>query len=597
MAIIPKPSDLRKGATDAPAGDLASAFIAGLKKCGTTCLFRYLSVHRRRTWLLLACVALASIGAEAQTSGIVAIWPGDRESSLNLPYVSGGQVTAQWLHIEPSPGVFDWARLENGLDRVAAAGSTATIQINTLERPDWLFDLVPSLTANQLIALGAGHLAKQTANADGLPMHWHPAYIEAHERMIEALAQFVKNSPLRKYIFGVRLNYNAVGTEITFVPQEIRAASLWNTPDGVTPGVDWTKEIDNEYSNNVIDAYLESFEYNTDGDPIALVYVRPVCIKHHPVGTDESASPCRTKISNDERIGIFHTSGAPQPHSDFRVPTWAFFREMCSSGNRQCYAEGLQQSTNHPVQEGVPLMTDAQYDYWRNLLDLSLGASIIADRTLDLERAVTDPAFKATREFTHRYAGTHRTPESAPGGWIAFREGEFFKGDYGFLIQSDPVGEAPGYTYWEVDSSGTGADSRYGMWSRVLRPGNQIQLSINPALLTGLSEADEVEIRVVARRADTKAKDSLPLLPPTGLRLREDNDPSSSASTLETELRLRITGPPSPVLIPISSTTGDWTELVQPLTTLDPSVVNWTLVAEGDAVEIHLFELRRSIRE
>jgi hypothetical protein len=506
----------------------------------------------------------ANFWVENQMTGVVAIWPGDEEENVTLPYVSGGQVVVQWENIEPSSGQFDWSQVETKLGRVNDASSKATIQINALTRPDWLFNSVPSLTEAQLITLGVGNLADQTDNEDGLPMHWHPNYIAAHNRMIAALADFVETTPLKSAIFGIRQNYNAVGTEVTYVPEEIRDADVWNTPVGVDPGEDWTTEIDNAYCNEVVQTYLDAFGYNSKASPIALVYIREACTRHFPVGTSVMEAPCRSLFASDKRIGVFHTSGAPQPKSEYRESTWSLYKDVASSGVRPAYAEGLQAATDHPVQDGMPPMSDEQWDYWRILLELSLGASVIANRTEDLERAVTDVAFEATLEFADRYAGALMSPSKAPGGWVAFREGEFLKGDYGFLIQTNSSPES-GYTYWVEDTPGTGTNARYGVWSRILQPGEKIDLSINPKLLDGLWRSSDVELRVISRQADDSA----------------------------IARQLRITGPNQSVVVSVGSTA--WTEAIESIMSINPYNTNWAISAEGAATELHFFELRKTI--
>ncbi|MBK1706373.1 hypothetical protein CKO40_17915 [Halochromatium glycolicum] len=545
-------------------------------------------------WLLTACIVVAPISAQSQPSGVFAIWPGHVTSDLTLPHVSGGQVMVQWRDIEPdAPGEFDWEPVERQLGRISAAGLTATIQVNARRHPNWLVDSVPRLTPAQLADRALATIAGKTDNPAGMPMYWHPAYLSAMQGMVEALAQFVLRSDLRKSVAGIRMNYNAIGTEHWLVPTKVRSADQWNLPAGVEPGTDWTFGTVDAYRRAVEGFYLDAFGYRGSDKPITTVYMR---------ARQDASDDYANMLQGDNRIGVFHTSSEPEPFTLGQEEQYEFFRRFCAAGNRPCYAEPWSAAVNHKQRYNVPPMSAEQWHYWRHLGDLQLGASIVAEYAPDLRAEEPAEAFAKTRAFTSRYAGTLGRPDLAPGGWIAFRDGEYLRGDYEFLIQAENAGQAPGYTDWLPTSANLGEDedARYGVWSRVIQAGDEIRLHINPTLLASLPEATGVEIRVVAKPADPAAVSTLPIKPPAGLSLATESDAADArddTASSELGLLLRVTGPSTPILMHLDSTDEGWSELVQPVAALDPSGVDWTLKAENGAVQIHLFELRRASGE
>ena len=54
--------------------------------------------------------------------------------------------------------------------------------------------------------------------------------------MVRAFGAHLRSSPLREAVLGVRLNFNALGTEHLDVPEPERAPSRWTVPQSIARG-------------------------------------------------------------------------------------------------------------------------------------------------------------------------------------------------------------------------------------------------------------------------------------------------------------------------------------------------------------------------
>jgi hypothetical protein len=104
-------------------------------------------------------------------------------------------------------------------------------------------------------------------------------------------------------------------------------------------------------------------------------------------------------------------------------------------------------------------------------------------RPEDIDRA----EFRTDYEFTARYAGCHHAPARSPGAWIAFREGDYLKGDYTFLMNR---GSDATVALYNLD------DTRYGLWARRLRAGASTTLTMNESFTSSLVGNTGVNVRV-----------------------------------------------------------------------------------------------------
>jgi hypothetical protein len=379
-------------------------------------------------------------------SGVYGVWLREGQP-VDLPYLHGSQVVAQWRDVEPEEGRYDFSAIN------VPNGRKVTVQINGNRHPDWLFHKVPYVHAK---------LSKQVQDRQGTLAYWHPAYRAAYLKLIAAYGEHVKAASTHGSIIGVRLNFNALGTEHVDVPPEYRAPTAWTLPPSVAPPPEWTRERMTEYRRAVVDAFIRAFT------PATRVFVR-----NNLFITPDQNDPAWVKMLDAGQLALFHTSSEMEPRGAGGGQYQVFLR-YCRSGKTVCYAEPWADAEgNHGGMKDPRWSSPQQFNYWRTLADLHCGVSFIAFYGADLARA-GDPEFRAAFDFANRYAGYHASPSKSPGAWIALREGNTLQGDYTFLMQRDPASEMR-----PVQLAGP-KEQRFGAWARVLAGGSTARFTLDP---------------------------------------------------------------------------------------------------------------------
>ncbi|MCX7013811.1 MAG: beta-galactosidase [Candidatus Sumerlaeota bacterium] len=379
------------------------------------------------------------------TRGIYAVWYKSPDL-LSLPFVKGGQIMVQWADVERQEGQYDFSAIEKGLKAFHDAGRCATVQINGNRKPAWLFQKVPYHPEK---------LNVQVNDPQGTLMYWHPTFVKAYTEMLAAYAAFLKQTPSHDAVLGVRMNFNALGTEWRMPQRDKRALSQWIVPPGVEPGPEFQESFYTDYTQQVIVAHARSFP------PEIKVFCR-----NGGDDTDKYASNLETGA-----FGLFHTGSTSNATGN--LSTYLAFMKWCRSGKAPGYAESLADSWGHrPLRSEKYKFSPCQENYWRILLDMNVGISFIAVYGNDLEHG-NEPEFKDAFEFGARYAGCHASPRQTPGVWIAFREGDNWTGDYTMLMKRLPdetIGK-------ELVGD---KDQRFGGWARQLPAGKTIQVAMDP---------------------------------------------------------------------------------------------------------------------
>ena len=401
--------------------------------------------------------------------GLYAIWtkPGIAD---HLPFIKGGQVVLQWQAVQPSGDRYDFSDLHRQLEQIARLGRVTTVQLNANRQPEFLFETVPC---------NKNPLTKEQ-DRRGTLQYWHPAYVKAYTDLIAAFAREVKSSPHWGRVVGVRLNYDAIGTEYLMVPPAERDPARWTAPPGVTPGPPWTEEIATAYRRTVVDTFLRNFS------PEIRVLLR-TGNPQYP-GPDPEA----LRLAGTGRHGIFTTASEIEP----RMPTMfegdrPIFLDYCRSGKAVCYGESMADATGkHGALQDPRWCAPEQYNYWRLLSDLNLGFSMIGVYGGDLANA-DKPEYRAAFDFAARYAGYHASPSVSPGAWVALREGGLrLKGDYTFLMRRLPGAEM------KPERKIGPEDQRFGAWARTLPKGVQAKFALDSDLARSLA-GKKATLRVI----------------------------------------------------------------------------------------------------
>lgn len=257
---------------------------------------------------------------QTEARGIHLLWADgkpDETHILKQPFIHGGQVVVQWADIEPEPGRFDFKPLDSKLAFLAGMKKWATVQVNGNLKPGWLFDSVPSVPKQ---------FHQQVQDKRGTLMFWHPHFIEAHLGMLRALAAHLRSSPFRDRLLGIRMNFNAVGTEQLHVPDEYRNPKAWRIPSGVSiAGVPvYSDSVQQRYVAQTVETYKDEFSQ------WAIVFVRNL------VDGD-----VLSRIAPDlraGRLGLFHTSSEVEPRTALTERRYGMFYDYARSGETVAYA-------------------------------------------------------------------------------------------------------------------------------------------------------------------------------------------------------------------------------------------------------------------
>lgn len=446
--------------------------------------------------LLCLWPALAALVMPAQTpaphSGLYAIWYRDQHELLDAPYLVGGQIVVQWADVDRGSGRYDFSSIARELGRLRALGKKTTIQINGNLKPGWLFTRVPYYPAK---------LSVQVRDREGTLMYWHPLHRDAYTGMLRAFGEFLARCPERDALIGLRLNFNAIGTEHFAVPREAQDWAKWLVPPGAAPGPPWSPEQVARYEKAVVDAFVSYLS------PHAPVFVRNNV-------APEVAAQYRASFETG-RLGWFHTSSEAEPRSRGLERQYQRFYDDCRSGRTVGYAEPWASAWGDHGKTDHRSCSPSQWNYWRLLLDLHCGVSFIALYASDLAVAVTgryhvnqnrydeqidrrgyQREFEEAFRFAARYAGLHASPATAPGAWVAFRENAValapnapsaearqlarFTGDYNFLMERLPDQTAG------VPNVGP-ENQRQGAWARVLPPAGRLELKLDARFAASLN--------------------------------------------------------------------------------------------------------------
>lgn len=439
-------------------------------------------------------------------SGVYGIWYHSRPEVLDQPFVSGGQVVGLWHEIHKAPGQYDFSAMDEAIEGLAGRKLAMTIEILGNQRPAWMFDKIPYFPRGNRTGF-----PYQMKDKQGELMYWHPAYMEAYLGLIKAFADHVRQSPHRALILGVRLNFNAAGTEPMFVPEFARSREGWIVPEGVEFGEIWKPEHNEIYEEKVVNEFINDFKGVTQ------VFIRAT--------TQPQLEKKYREYFNSGELAWYYTGISNTAY-------WAlvydkFFLD-CRSGKTLGMGEPFGDAWgNHGGRRSPRSIEAATANYWQVLQNLHVGLSVIACYGADLgvsydgslpalnqrdgkpSSAPSQPnpgrdetlkeEFTAAFEFAARYAGYHASPEVSPGAWIALRQtsktddrqnlNDVLNNDCTFLMKRLPDGSKG------ISNIGD-KKSRYHGYARLLPAGEQMRLVLDPLFAKSL-EGKSAVLKVI----------------------------------------------------------------------------------------------------
>lgn len=407
--------------------------------------------------------------------GLALIWYGSQENlSSRDGLVNIGQIMFMWRDFESKQGKYEFAALDEELKKVSEKGLKTTIQINANYHPEYLFNMIPYLDG---IALPG---QKNHTVGYGPLMYWSEAYKERYSKLVHALANHLRASPYKENILAIRQSYCAVGTEHHHIPPEYRDSSNWTFKNKVKWGEnsDWTDEVGRQYKTWALDLFVKEIKSYAGLN----LFVRADAVSSG-IALDK-----HIKMIENGELWLFHTSTEPQPRNESFDRQYEVFEKYCKTGKTYGFMESwskastgaekwLWTKTSHPI-------TKPQFNYWTLLCDLHCGATFPAMRPEDMDV----PEYREDYEFASKYAGYLHSPETSPGAWIAFREGDFLKGDYTFLMERNTSDNS--IPLYNTD------DEKYGLWSSKVGEKGSFRIKIDQDFMMSLEHTPHVKVKV-----------------------------------------------------------------------------------------------------
>jgi len=448
--------------------------------------------------------------------GLYALWyknkPNENEF-LEQPYMIGGQMVFQWRELAPEKGKYDFSKIAEELENFGRRKMYTTIQINGNNKPEWLYEEVPYHPEK---------FSVQVRDEKGSIMYWHPTHRDAYINMLKAFADFLKQNKNRKYLIGIRQNFNGFGTEHLPVPAQNIDLSQWIIPEKNDKSIEikpWSKQIKEEYEEYVLDSYIKLF------DGVTRVFVRNTI--------NESLEAKYKNQFLTGKLCWFHTSSEAEPHSTEVERQYRIFYEDCRSGKTLAFAEPWASAWGHHGKRDHRWCSPPQWFYWTQLINLHCGVSFIGLYSSDMQVALDgtyksgdvdykdgengtyQKEFNETIHFAKKYVGYHDKPTKSPGAWVALRENDsilannnqsagghklsFITGDYDFLMK-----RLPDNSYGKNIINIGPDEQRFGAWSRVLPAREQMKFTINQEFLKSCKNG-KIWLKVIY--FDAKGKD------------------------------------------------------------------------------------------
>jgi len=117
-------------------------------------------------------------------------------ADANNPALVGTTLTFDWSQLEPEPGIFDWARVEQAIAPWAAAGKHVILRVSTGGEASW-GSAAANETPNWVYAQGA-----PSVNDSGstLPVYWNATFLQDYDSFIAAFATQFNGDPVASFI-------------------------------------------------------------------------------------------------------------------------------------------------------------------------------------------------------------------------------------------------------------------------------------------------------------------------------------------------------------------------------------------------------------
>lgn len=349
--------------------------------------------------MIFTC-SLANVLAEVPTSAF-GVW--DRGSSFDpkeYPFLKGLTFNDHWADVEKEPGVFDWSRLDQAVEKAFQNKSYIYLALNVgPQAPDWIYEHgVPKVFTDDTKHSGWKHY----------PYYLAPAYKFYFERVITELGKHIRSYPQEKqdHIAFIQVKSGCTGDEAAYKgkPKDSQYELDKQSPE-------WL-----EYRLETFALFVKTFQ-ESPGRPIDLLF--------NCVAANQKGEP----VYMEEWDWVSsHIKGG------FGIKNGALSRGHHISGERALYnkwtpflvdPKGLtlfrrsemdQTWTKSWYQLNLPLNF-----YWGAVNALNGGQSVW-DITRQAVRAAKEEGFDYSFYFFNKYAGQIH-PETATDAFCALHKG------------------------------------------------------------------------------------------------------------------------------------------------------------------------------
>jgi hypothetical protein len=130
------------------------------------------------------------------TQGIYEFSGGNSATDAGNPDLAGTTLTFEWAQLEPSPGQFSWARVDQAIAPWAAAGKHVILRVSAGGEASW-----GSAAANATPAWVYAQGVPSVEDAGStLPAYWNPTFLSDYDAFIAAYAAHYDGNPAVSFI-------------------------------------------------------------------------------------------------------------------------------------------------------------------------------------------------------------------------------------------------------------------------------------------------------------------------------------------------------------------------------------------------------------
>ena len=172
---------------------------------------------------------------------------------------------------------------------------------------------------------------------------WHPYFLEQYTGMLNAFSQHLSTAPYHARIAGVRMNWNAAGTEMCYVPPNHRDTGQWvSPPHGLTPAPPFNDTTQLSVERHIFHAHVNAFITAPLPEKRTFLLVRnslPDTLRNETIALPNGSTGPASDLFASGTAGWFHTSSEIEPRAGDLDQYTTFLQYCKDTPTTACYAE------------------------------------------------------------------------------------------------------------------------------------------------------------------------------------------------------------------------------------------------------------------